>query len=1170
MSDKMIDIFPWNAHFFTGIATIDEQHQKLVAILNRLANHIAFQSSSYELDELFDELSDYVIYHFESEEKIWQQYLADDDLLSAHTHNHGEFNDELTKLKQTVTSRSKNEVLSSALRFLTRWLVTHILQNDMYMAFVVGFIQTGSTAEQAKQQAVEKINGSTKEMIDFILGIYETLSSNTFHLVQEIHKHEITVAKLLHNQDRLDEMQAYAQLGYWDLDVDSQQATWSKQIYTLFGLDPTLPAGPDTLKTITYQGDFDIFSHSIQQCYLTGNEHHITYRIVRPTDGQLRWIECHGKLIKNERGRPEKVSGFIQDITEAKKQQQLLIQQGNQLRFITEHIPVYIAQVSKDHIFKFANKQYAALYGYTPDEIIGLHGRQVLGDDLFNQLLPLIERVFAGEKINYRRHIAKPPYDLSIDYIPEYNSKGEVVGFIVSSTDISDRVESEHYEEFYKSILELLTTNNSLELVLTELIKGLENLYPKMLCSINLLDKDRMFFETVLGPSLPDSYNKQIQGVEIGPGVGSCGTSAYTKKIQIAEDIQTDPNWINYKDLAQAANLRACWSQPILSNVDDVLGTLAIYHSQPHSPSSKDMDIIERSAHLASIAITNCYQRQQLQVAATVFESEQEGMMITDANGILIQVNKAFTNITGYSYNDVIGKRPSILSSGQHDAGFYAEIWRNINQNGSWSGEIFNRKKNGEIYPEFLRISAVYDAEHENIVNYVGTFSDMTSDKKAEESIERLAFYDSLTGLPNRRLCHDRLERALASSAQHNELGFLLALDIDRFKIINDIHGHELGDKFLCQVANRLQFCLREQDTLSRTGGDEFSIILESVSSNRIKAIDYANTLIEELLATANQEFYIDSIAYSCTITIGVTMFDDHKTELSELLKQVDIALFNAKSMGGNSYSFFDPEMQTLINYRAALETELGDAIKSGQLELYLQPQVDQQGSIIGAEALVRWNHPQQGLISPADFIPLAEETGLIIPLGEWVLNEGCRQLKELQQNESQLLSLAINVSAKQFYQERFCDVVTTAINQHNINPKQLKLELTESVLVSDIDKTISVMNELASLGIQFSMDDFGTGYSSLQYLKKLPLTQLKIDQSFVRDIDSDDNDLIITRTIIAMAKNLGLDVIAEGVETTEQLRLLAEEGCPLFQGYLFHKPLPFNEFVALFNQSTK
>lgn len=1167
MSEKIIDIFPWNEHFFTGITLIDEQHQKLVDILNRLANHIAFNSSKYELHTLFDELANYVVYHFEAEEKIWHTYLANDDFVLNHNNDHLDFNDQLIQLRHAVEVKPRHEILSSTLRFLTRWLVSHILENDMYMAFVVQFIQAGSTTEQAKVEAENKITTSAKSMIDFILTIYETLSGNTFHLVQKIHEHEVLVESLQRHRTRLREMQSYAQIGYWDVSLTDQKSYWSDHIYHMFGLDKSAPAGTDTLQKIIHEEDIDILSTSLRQCMTKGSEHHVSYRIIRPNDGQLRWMECRGQLFKDDAGEPLRISGYIQDITRAKQQQHLLAEKDELLNFIINNLPVHIAIAygDKNDRYQFVNKQYADLYGYHPSEMIGLHVRDVLGEELYAKAKQSIAKAKSGEQIKFIRHWDKVPHDLLVSYVSEFNENNEVIGSIAALVDVSDRFEAERFERFYTSILELLTSERPLDFILKEIINGLESLYPDMLCSINLLDKTGHYFETVIGPSLPDFYQNKIQGLETGLGIGSCGTAAATGKIVIAEDIMTHPYWADYKELAQQANIGSCWSHPIISNIEKIMGTFAIYHRGKHSPSTKDIEVIERSAHLASIAITNCHHRQQLQVAATAFESEQEGMMITDAGGTIIQVNKAFRNITGYSNEDILGAKPNKLSSGQHDSQFYSYMWKTLNETGSWSGEIYNRRKSGEIYPEFLRISAVYDSEHENVVNYVATFSDMTSDKKAEESIERLAFYDPLTGLPNRRLTHDRLERALSRSSSDNNFGFLLLLDIDNFKLINDIYGHEFGDVFLCQVVSRLQSCLHEQDSLSRIGGDEFSIIIERLSDSKVKAIEQVNTIVEKIIAIISKDFHINGISYACTLSIGITLFLDHKVALSELLQQVDIALVHAKDKGGNCYSYFDPKMQEIINHRLMLETELSNAIASHQLELYLQSQVDQTGKIIGAEALVRWNHPEHGLISPAEFISLAEETGLIIPLGEWVLNEGCRQLQCLQHNaHTQLLTLSINVSAKQFYQDNFIDAVKSAIKKNNINPQQLKLELTESVLVSDLERTVVVMNELASLGIKFSMDDFGTGYSSLRYLNKLPLNQLKIDQSFVSDICTNSHNLVITRTIIAMAKNLGLEVIAEGVETLEQLKTLSAEGCTNFQGYLFSKPLMFKNFIAL------
>jgi len=554
-----------------------------------------------------------------------------------------------------------------------------------------------------------------------------------------------------------------------------------------------------------------------------------------------------------------------------------------------------------------------------------------------------------------------------------------------------------------------------------------------------------------------------------------------------------------------------------------------------------------------------------LRIHATAFETH-ESMMITDADGVILQVNQAFSDDTGYLPEDAVGKTPSILKSNCHDAEFYQVLWETLKDTGSWRGEIWGRNKNGDIYPAWLNISAVHGNDGA-VSHYVGSHTNISERKAAEEKIQSLAFYDSLTKLPNRRLLLERLQRAVISSTRSGQCGALLFIDLDHFKSLNDTLGHSIGDLLLQQVAQRLTSCVREDDTVARLGGDEFVVLLEKLSEQTTDAATMAETACRKILSALGQPYRLAEHECLSTPSIGITIFKDSKLVIEELMRHSDIAMYHAKKAGRNTLRFFDVEMQDTINEQAALEKELRQAIENQQFRLDYQVQVDSNRRPIGAEALIRWLHPERGLLSPHLFISLAEETSLILHIGHWVLHAACAQLKTWQQNDATIkLVLAINVSAKQFHQVDFVAQVQAAIQQHDIDPKLLKLELTESLMLDSIDANIDTMNALNDIGVKLSLDDFGTGYSSLQYLKQFPLEQLKIDQSFVRDLVIDNSDKAIVETIIAMANSLDLKVIAEGVETEAQLQILLALGCTNFQGYLFSKSVPIEQFEMLLN----
>jgi diguanylate cyclase (GGDEF)-like protein/PAS domain S-box-containing protein len=554
---------------------------------------------------------------------------------------------------------------------------------------------------------------------------------------------------------------------------------------------------------------------------------------------------------------------------------------------------------------------------------------------------------------------------------------------------------------------------------------------------------------------------------------------------------------------------------------------------------------------------------EQLRIAATAFES-QESLMITDAECVILRVNKAFTVSTGYTAEEVVGQTPRLLKSGRHDSEFYRAMWKTLLHTGTWQGEIWDQRKNGEIYPKLLSITAV-KGDDGVVTHYVGSHVDITERKAAEEEIQQLAFYDPLTRLPNRRLLLDRLNQALVSSVRSGTVGALLFIDLDNFKNLNDTLGHDMGDLLLKQVTRRLESCILEGDTVSRLGGDEFVVMLVDLSEQLIEAAAQTEVIGEKVLSALSQPYQLVTHDYNCSASIGVTLFSGNQQAADELMKQADIAMYQAKKAGRGTLRFFDQKMQENISARVSLEGELHHALKYRQFRLYYQIQVDSSRRPLGAEALIRWVHPERGLVFPSHFIPLTEETGLILPIGLWVLETACAQLKAWQQDAlTRDLTLAVNVSARQFRQDDFVAQVQAAVQLFVINPKLLKLELTESLLQENVEETIASMNELSEIGVQFSLDDFGTGYSSLQYLKRLPFDQIKIDQSFIQDISKDTSDIAVVRATIAMAQSLDLKVIAEGVETEEQRQLLLKNGCTLFQGCLFGRPLPIEEFDAL------
>jgi diguanylate cyclase (GGDEF)-like protein/PAS domain S-box-containing protein len=547
---------------------------------------------------------------------------------------------------------------------------------------------------------------------------------------------------------------------------------------------------------------------------------------------------------------------------------------------------------------------------------------------------------------------------------------------------------------------------------------------------------------------------------------------------------------------------------------------------------------------------------ESLRVAATTFES-QEGMMITDGRGTIMRVNRAFSDLTGYEAEEVVGRSPAVLKSGRQGDDFYRGMWETLTQSGYWQGEVWNRRKSGEVFPEWLTISAVKD-DAGRTTHYVGAFSDITERKEAEERIRNLAFYDPLTSLPNRRLLLDRLHQALAAGQRAGNYGAILYLDLDHFKVLNDTRGHDAGDELLVLMAERLQAAVREQDTVARLGGDEFVVMLEDLDQVQTAAAGYAGAVAEKIREALQKPFPLTGGDHTLTPSIGVSLFRGHETDVQTLLKQADMALYEAKEQGRNTVRFFSHEMQEAVSAQAAILEGLRRALDHEEFELYLQPQFGGDGVQTGAEALLRWHPPGGALIPPDEFIPYAEDSGLIVPIGNWVLERACEVLATWRESRPDEC-LSVNVSARQFHQQDFVDTVAAALARHGVDGSRLCLELTETAVLGDTEFAACSMERLNAMGVIISLDDFGTGYSSLSNLRRLPIGEVKIDRTFVQEVTRNEQDAAIVRAIISMCRNLGMRVVAEGVETEAQKDFLQQCRCDMLQGFLLGRPAPID-----------
>lgn len=875
-----VEVFPWNKNFEVGVPLIDAQHQKLVELLNVLAGHLAYQSDVPTLNNVFNDLAEYAIYHFQAEERIWHAFFPEDPWETKHKEDHRRFLATVNRIMGGKTSRPLDQLIEEILTFLTQWLAFHILDTDMRMAKVVLAVQSGIPLNQAKKQADQEMSGAMKVLIETMLSMFDALSSRTMQLAKEVVERQKAEQA---SQDALDRLQKIA----------SQVP----------GLVFQFQRFPDGRSCIPYANE------AIRTIY----------------------------------------------------------------------------RVSPEEVSEDATKILAAVH---PDDL-----------DAFKTSFKVSAQNLTPWRQEYRLKFDDAPVCwLFGNALPQRQADGSVLwhGFI---TDIT----------------------------------------------------------------------KQKQ--------------------------------------------------------DEV----------------------------------------DLRIAATAFEL-QDAMLVTDANNVILKVNQAFTRITGYSAEEVLGKTPNLLSSGLHDKAFYAAMWDSINRTDAWQGEIWNRRKNGEVFPEWLIITAVKAADEktEQIHHYVASFSDITSRKAAEEEIKQLAFYDPLTQLPNRRLLQERLKHSIDIERRDGKRLALLMLDLDRFKAVNDSLGHLAGDELLQQVAARITARLRDVDMVARLGGDEFVVLLEDIAHP-----EDAARVAEEIIFALSKSFQLtQSNDVQIGVSIGISLYPEHGASYEELTDHADAALYQAKDQGRGCYAYFSEDQTIAARERIALETRLRRAIEQQELRVFYQPQVDiASGRIVGAEALVRWQDPTEGLIPPLRFIPIAEETGLILDIGKWVLRETCRQGRRWLDEGLPPLTLAVNVSPQQFRRGNISALVEAVLNETGFPAEHLELEMTESGLLENQSNVMELLNKLRYQGVRLAIDDFGTGFSSLAYLKHFPLDVLKIDKSFIDDIPHLQDDMEIAATIIAMGHILGFKVLAEGVETPEQLAFLREKNCDSYQGYILSPPVPAEAFALLLRE---
>ncbi len=707
------------------------------------------------------------------------------------------------------------------------------------------------------------------------------------------------------------------------------------------------------------------------------------------------------------------------------------------------------------------------------------------------------------------------------------------------------------------SILEMIANNVNIELILAELCYLSERMLPNSVASIMLFDESRKHLNVRSAPSIPAEGVHYLNGLEPGPKSGSCGTAVFTGKPVYVENTHSDYRWFKFREFATQFNICSCWSMPIRATNETVIGSFALTSFENRKPDYFYQSLLSTAAHLVAIIIERETQQQRLQLAGIAFDNINEGVIVADAERRVIEVNQAFTEITGFANEDVIQKNLLEFLSVYQPQAFSEDFWFELETHGHWSGEVCHQRKSGDVVTQWLSAKCVYD-ENGLVTNYVSILTNISKLKQAEEKLRYLAHHDTLTDLPNRYYFQGHLDEALKLAEREGKRLGLLFLDLDNFKNVNDSLGHQIGDELLLCVARRLYKSLSRHDVIARHGGDEFLVLVENIE-DRAELRHVADHIQDSL----RRPIAVDGHEFSITVSIGISLYPDNSQTCDSLLRNADVAMYKAKRNGRNQVAFYTQDLTDTVKAKMALESDLRKALNTQQMSLNYQPQFDATtGTMIGVEVLARWRHPERGWIPPAEFIPIAEESGLIIELGCWITTTACRQAQIWRDMGFKDFQLAINLSPHQLADD--CAGKLERILRSTGFPSRLiEFEVTESLLMESGGKAMKQIFDIRDLGIGLAMDDFGTGHSSMSQLKHLPIQKLKIDRSFIREIPNNQNDAAITRSIIALGHALDLTVLAEGVETRQQLEFLKQEQCDAIQGFFLARPMSTEDFEA-------
>jgi len=864
-----------------------------------------------------------------------------------------------------------------------------------------------------------------------------------------------------------------------------------------------------------------------------GYDHELEYRMLH-ADGQTVFVRDMRTVHRRHDGGIDRISSLLINLSVHKATEAALEDSEARFRSTFEQAAVGIAMCSLAGRYSRVNRRFTEISGYSEADLLQMDLRELVHPEDAQRFDALLMPLAGSEREVITLEMRIRRRDGSLVWVATTVSVVRALSrdpsqYMVVIEDISGRKQTEAVLRESEARMRTIVTSIDEGIVMRDAAGDV------VVCN----DAVAQIYD--IAPERLPSFRLDSGLVEFVFADGSARAAETLPPLRALATGKPVADMVAFR--ARNGEIRSLWakSSPLLRDEDPT----------PYAVVTTITDMTQRLQAEA-----------ELRLAASVFENSVEAIVVAGADRNIVRANPAFSTVTGFDVREVIGHSLPDVTGGRHETGFFEGVWRSIERDGFWQGEVWNTRKNGKAFPAWLSISSVRDQDGQ-ISHYVAVFSDITERKANEARIAYLAHHDPLTGLPNRALMQDRLSQSLARAHRERTMVGLLFLDLDRFKMINDSLGHHAGDRLLQQVAERVRTCVRDSDTICRQGGDEFIIVLNDMPNTRAPA-----RVAEKILGSLAEPFDVDTHRIGTSFSIGIAVYPNDGRDPESLMKNADTAMYHAKESGRNTFRFFTEAMNANALERLQLENALRQALERNELTLYYQPQVSlKDGMVVGAEALLRWQHPQRGFISPARFIPIAEESGLIVPIGRWVLREACRQARAWERQGLPPIMMAVNMSALQFRRDNVVAMVREVLDETGHEPDRVELELTESLLMENAGEVLSTIQQLKGLGVRLSIDDFGTGYSSLSYLKRFAVDRLKIDQSFVRDVPIDSDDAAIVRAIIQLGEALKLDVIAEGAETIAQVEFLRREGCAEAQGYYWCPPVPPGVFESMLHR---